>query len=95
MKELAQLHVKDWSLNLEDPYYEEHPEEAIRESIEAIRRTADGCYVNLVTAGGLGHPERWLLGRLARELEAAGITMRLIRYIDECGCGGFVTRVHK
>lgn len=84
---------KDWSINLEDEYYSDHPEELWKASVDAVRQTGRGCYVNLVTPGMLGHPEEWYLEPLRIRLEGEGISYSTIQYISECGCGGYVTRV--
>lgn len=55
-KEIAVLKEGDWSLNLEDPYDETHPEELLAESLDAIQRTKEGHYVNLVTPEACGDP---------------------------------------
>jgi putative CGCGG family rSAM target protein len=94
-KEVATLKPKDWSLNLEDPHYEEHVDEIFTDSIAAIKQTAEGCYVNLVTPGKCGDPNEWLIAQLADQLKREGVPVKEIRYIDECGCGGFVTRVFR
>ena len=92
-KELAVLKTGDWSLNLEDPYYETNFEEIFTESVDAVRQTKEGCYVNLVTPGVHGDPRDWLIDPLQERLQASDLAVREIRYIDECGCGGHVTRV--
>ncbi len=94
-KELAVLKSGDWSLNLEDPYYETHLSEIFAESMDAIRQTKEGCYVNLVTPGVHGDPRDWLIEPLHDRLRASELTIREIRYIDECGCGGHVTRAFR
>ncbi|REK59245.1 MAG: CGCGG family rSAM-modified RiPP protein [Thermobacillus sp.] len=94
-KQLALLKDGDWSVNLEDACYEEHPEEVLAESMDAIRRTKAGHYVNLVTPGVLGDPREWLIPRLSAMVKDADLAVREIRYIDECGCGGHVTRVYR
>ena len=60
-----------------------------------IRRTKAGHCVNLVTPGALGDPREWLIPRLSAMVKDAGLAVREIRYIDECGCGGHVTRVYR
>jgi hypothetical protein len=94
-KEIAWLKDGDWSVNLEDAYYGEHPEEVLAESLEAVKRTKEGRYVNLVTPGALGDPREWLIPGLSAMLQEAGLAVREIRYIDQCGCGGHVTRVFR
>jgi len=51
-KEIAVMKDVDWSVNLEDPYYEEHPDEMLAECIDAIQRTKEGRYVNLTPGNG-------------------------------------------
>ncbi|CAG5084390.1 Putative uncharacterized protein [Thermobacillus xylanilyticus] len=63
--------------------------------MDAIRRTKAGHYVNLVTPGALGDPREWLIPRLSAMVKDADLAVREIRYIDECGCGGHVTRVYR
>jgi hypothetical protein len=93
MKELRRA---DWSVNLEDAFYEENPDELYKEAVDAVGRTASGCYVNLVTPAGFGHPEeQGFIEKLMARLADAGIPYKEIRFIDECGCGGFVTRVFR
>jgi hypothetical protein len=94
-KELVVLKDGDWSLNLEDEYYERHPEDVFAESVDAIRRTKAGHCVNLVTPGGLGDPREWLIPQLITLVRYEDLPVREIRYVDECGCGGHVTRVYR
>lgn len=94
-KEIAVLKEGDWSLNLEDPYYETHPEELLAESLDAIQRTKEGHYVNLVTPEACGDPRDWLIPQLSAMAQQANLSVREIRYIDQCGCGGYVTRVFR
>jgi len=86
---------KDWSLNLEDQYYEDRPDVMMTESIEAVKKTKQGCFVNLVTPGKNGDPREWLIPALTEQLNDQGVVLRDIQYIDECGCGGHVTRVFR
>lgn len=94
-KEIAVVKEGDWSLNLEDPYYETHIEEVFSESIDAIQRTKEGHYVNLVTPGACGDPRNWLIPQLSALVQQVNLPVREIRYIDQCGCGGYVTRVFR
>jgi hypothetical protein len=94
-RELSVLKDGDWSLSLEDDHYETHPEEVFTESVDAIRRTKPGHCVNLVTPGGLGDPREWLIPRLIAMVKYADLPVREIRYIDQCRCGGHVTRVFR
>ncbi|WP_438448686.1 CGCGG family putative rSAM-modified RiPP protein [Gorillibacterium sp. sgz5001074] len=90
-----EIRTRDWSLNLEDEAYADNQEELLAASVEGIRGTDAGCYVNLVTPGGAGHPEEGFIPALERRLREDGIDVAEIRYIGECGCGGFVTRVFR
>lgn len=92
-KEIAVMKASDWSLNLEDPYYETHLDAIFAESLDAIIQTKEGCYVNLVTPGVHGDPRDWLIPSLQAQVDDRNLAVRDIRYIDECGCGGHVTRV--
>jgi len=65
------------------------PDLAIEDATVAIEHTAPGNHVNLVTHGELGHSEAYLYDALAEaypDLEW--------EYVEQCGCGGHVTRVH-
>lgn len=93
-KEIAVMKTGDWSLNLEDPYYETHLDAIFAESLDAIKQTKEGCYVNLVTPGVYGDPRNWLIEPLHAQVRDRNMAVREIRYVDECGCGGHVTRVY-
>lgn len=85
------IHHNSWSANLEHPEHAEDRELLLAEAVDAIRNTASGYHVNLVTHGAQGHPSKYLFARLEdldseREIEW--------EYIEQCGCGGHVTRVH-
>ena len=77
-------------MNLETPEYSDDPALAIADGIAAVERTAPGVHVNLVTHAALGDPGGWLHPHL-REQFGSAIE---IEYVDQCGCGGHVTRVH-
>jgi quercetin dioxygenase-like cupin family protein len=94
-RELASLKMNDWSLNLEDVYYEENPEEALKEALDAIAKTGPGYYVNLVTPDKLGEPNQWLIPEITKRLQGSNEQVERIDYVDQCGCGGYVTRVYK
>ena len=82
------VHDNSWSVNLETPQYAADPDLAVRHAREAIEHTTAGNHVNLVTHRELGRPE----GFLGEALESIdGIEWE---YVDQCGCGGHVTRVH-
>lgn len=83
------VHDNSWSVNLEKPRYADAPDLAVRDAIDAIEHTAPGNHVNLVTHGGLGHPEEFLYDALDGEYDDLEW-----EYVEQCGCGGHVTRVH-
>lgn len=85
----------DWSLNLEGEDYADNPERILEESAEAVRGTKEGCCVNLVTPGTCGDPRDGLMSRLEERFRREGIAFKEIRYVDQCGCGGHVTRVFR
>jgi putative CGCGG family rSAM target protein len=82
-------HDTSWSANLEGPEHAASRELLIEEAVEAVERTASGTHVNLVTHGDHGHPETYLHERLREEFDDV-----TVEYVDRCGCGGHVTRVH-
>ena len=86
----ADAHRTSWSVNLEHPRHAADRALVVEEALDAVERTAPGVHVNLVTHADHGHPE----GYLVPALDAAfGDDVRW-RYVDQCGCGGHVTRVH-
>ncbi len=96
MREFIQVTKScDWSINLEEDYDPNHPEALIEESVEAVQQTASSFYVNIITPGEAGHPEDGFIPQLTDELNRLGIQIERIVYIDECGCGGHVTRVYR
>ena len=84
------VHGNSWSANLEKPQYKNNHELAVRDSIAAIEHTTAGNHVNLVTHATLGHPSSFLYEALAEEYQADEIEWA---YVEQCGCGGHVTRV--
>ncbi|NUB91999.1 CGCGG family rSAM-modified RiPP protein [Haloterrigena sp. SYSU A558-1] len=84
-------HDVSWSANLEKPRHAADRDLVVSQAKDAVEATAAGTHVNLVTHGDHGRPENYLWD----ELEAAfeGIDLE-IEYVDRCGCGGHVTRVH-
>lgn len=85
------FHHNSWSANLEHPEHAESRELIFEHAEEAIRNTAGGYHVNLVTHGDQGHPEEYLYPRLQELGSDLDIEWE---YIEQCGCGGHVTRVH-
>jgi putative CGCGG family rSAM target protein len=82
---------KNWSMNLEEPEYEEDINLLIEEAIDAVRQTEQGFYVNLVTPKVFGNPKEYL----ASLLDDVFNESIHHKYIDQCGCGGYVYRVWK
>lgn len=78
-----------WSANLEGPEHAADRGLVVAQALEAVEHTATGNHVNLVTHRNHGHPEEYLFARLEQGCD--GIE---IEYVDRCGCGGHVTRVH-
>jgi putative CGCGG family rSAM target protein len=87
--ELATCHDNSWSANLEQPRHETDRGLVVDEAVEAVENTASGYHVNLVTHGAHGHPSAYLYDALADVFEDIEY-----EYVDQCGCGGHVTRVH-
>jgi len=84
------VHENSWSANLEEPRHAEDRDLVVRQAVEAVEHTAAGYHVNLVTHGDHGHPEDYLFGALS---DAFGDDVDA-EYVEQCGCGGHVTRVH-
>lgn len=82
---------KSWSASLEHGEYCEDLSLVINDSIKAVKETAKGAYVNLVTPANFGNPEDYLRDILIERF-GESITMK---YIDQCGCGGYVYRIYK
>ncbi|NMD71647.1 CGCGG family rSAM-modified RiPP protein [Bacillus sp. DNRA2] len=82
---------KNWSISLEHDEYEGNLELVIKEALGAVEKTASGCYVNLVTPEGFGQPDLFLSEPL---ISIFGNTIEW-KFIDQCGCGGYVLRVWK
>lgn len=90
---MLKKHVSDWSLNLEDEDYAKHPDRMLQEIVEAAASTMPGCYVNVVVHEQAGDPRDGLMDRVEAALNQVGIPDAAIRYIDQCGCGGYVFRI--
>ena len=82
---------KDWSIDLEHDEYEFNKNLIIEDGISAVEQTAPGYYVNLVTSKNFGNPELYVTPQLVDMFEAGVKT----KFIDQCGCGGYVLRVWK
>jgi len=84
------VHDNSWSANLEKPDHADDRQLVIDQALSAIDHTAPGNHVNLVTHADHGHPESYLYDVLERE-HGEAIEWE---YIEQCGCGGHVLRVH-
>jgi putative CGCGG family rSAM target protein len=82
---------KNWSISLEHEEYETDMELVIREAIEAVEQTDSGYYVNIVTPAGFGNP----IDYLTEALSTYFTSVIEMKFIDQCGCGGYVLRVWK
>lgn len=82
---------KNWSVALEHDEYENDLELVVRDAIEAVAETAKGYYVNVVTPSNLGNPDDYLTAALVNYFKETITT----KFIDQCGCGGYVLRVWK
>ena len=82
---------KDWTKDLEHDEYEHDIDLIISDALLAIEETKVGCFVNLVTSVVFGNPVDYLQP-LIQALYAEHVR---IKFIDQCGCGGYVLRVWK
>ena len=82
-------HDVSWSANLEKPHHADDRDLVVSQAMDAVEATADGTHVNLVTHRDHGHPETYLWEHLEATFEGVDL-----EYVDQCGCGGHVTRVH-
>lgn len=76
-----------------EPRKHEHAEDrhlVIAQAIDAVNHTAAGHHVNVVTHVNHGHPGEFLFQALTDEF---GDDLQW-EYIEQCGCGGHVTRVY-
>ncbi|MDQ0199419.1 CGCGG family putative rSAM-modified RiPP protein [Neobacillus ginsengisoli] len=82
---------KNWSIALEHEEYENDVELVIKDAINAVKQTTKGFYVNVVTPENFGNPDHYLTKELVfifgNEID--------VKFIDQCGCGGYVLRVWK
>ncbi|WHY88487.1 CGCGG family rSAM-modified RiPP protein [Neobacillus novalis] len=82
---------KNWSVSLEHEEYENDVELVVKDAIDAITNTSKGFYVNIVTPADFGEPDDYLTEELALFF---GDSIKS-KFIDQCGCGGYVLRVWK
>ncbi|AGN02692.1 hypothetical protein L593_13765 [Salinarchaeum sp. Harcht-Bsk1] len=83
-------HDNSWSANLEKPEHADDPDVVVAGAKRAVEYTLPGNHVNLVTHGDHGHPEEYLYDVL-RDTFGQQIA---VDYVEQCGCGGHVSRVH-
>lgn len=82
---------KDWTKDLEHDEYQFDIDLIINDALQAVEDTNKGKFVNLVTASQFGNPADYLKP-LIEGLYPGKVK---IKYIDQCGCGGYVLRVWK
>jgi putative CGCGG family rSAM target protein len=82
---------KNWSISLEHEEYVLVMELVITDAIQAVEDTDKGYYVNIVTPASFGNPDDYLAEAL---LSYFGNRIEM-KFIDQCGCGGYVLRVWK
>ncbi|MEH7112282.1 CGCGG family rSAM-modified RiPP protein [Neobacillus niacini] len=82
---------KNWSISLEHEEYENDKDLVIKNAINAVEQTGPQFYVNIVTPAAFGEPDSYLAPALTNYF---GETINQ-KFIDQCGCGGFVLRVWK
>ena len=82
---------KDWTKDLEHDEYEQDIDLIIKDALQAVEDTNVGCFVNLVTAATFGSPVDYLQPLLNLVFE----NKIKVKFIDQCGCGGYVLRVWK
>lgn len=79
----------NWSVNLETEEYASDRKLILKDAIQAIRDTTPGSYVNLAVTEAFGDPADYLVPELVRVFQDKVD----IRFIDQCGCGGYVFKV--
>lgn len=84
-----ETHDNSWSANLETAAHAGDRDRVVAHALQAVERTAAGHHVNLVTHGDCGHPAAYLYA----ELDDALGDDADYEYVEQCGCGGHVTRV--
>jgi putative CGCGG family rSAM target protein len=82
---------KNWSISLEHEEYVMNMELVITDAIKAVEKTGKGYYVNVVSPASFGNPDDYLAAALLTHF-GSSIEMK---FIDQCGCGGYVLRVWK
>lgn len=82
---------KCWSIDLEHDEYESNQAMIIEDGIKAVEETDIGYYVNLVTSANFGNPDLYLTPHLKKRFD----NRIQAKFINQCGCGGYVLRVWK
>jgi putative CGCGG family rSAM target protein len=83
--------LPNWSINLETEEYVADRDLIIQDAITAILETEVGCFVNLAAAENHGDPDDYLVPALENRF---GQSVK-IQFVDQCGCGGYVYKVHR
>lgn len=83
------VHDTSWSANLEQPIHGDDITLVTEQAIEAIEHTLPGNHVNLVTHSEHGNPEAYLYSALDEAFD----DVVSYEYVQQCGCGGHVTKV--
>jgi len=78
-----------WSVNLETDEHADNRPLVVGEALRAVEQTAPGYFVNLVTHANHGHPSGYLHDAVRDEFDDVRA-----EYVERCGCGGYVTRIH-
>ncbi len=77
-----------WSMDLEDEEYVKDKHMLLQDAKAAVEITAPGKHVNLVTPASYGEPVQ-----LIQKLKEEYGDRISAEYVDQCGCGGYVTKV--
>lgn len=81
--------MKNWSANLETQEYIDNRDLIITDAIQAIEETAPGFYVNIAVAEQHGNPDLYLIPVLEDKFGSRVS----IKFVDQCGCGGYVYKI--
>lgn len=81
-------HDQPWAADLETKKHADDKELVIEESLDAVKQTQPGQYVDLITHESHGHPSTYLYP----VLESLGDHLE-ITASDRCTCGGYVSRI--